>query len=71
MRLSKIERGLCYQPKPEADNTNRGTDNSHYQAKTKFNNYCFILHKLVKQEYIQETKIVGQLVNNLKGKLKT
>ena len=45
-----IERGLCYQPKPEADNTNRGTDNSHYQAKIKFNNYCFILHKLVKQE---------------------
>ena len=70
MRLSMIERGMCYQPKPEADNTNRGTDNSHYQAKTKFNN-CFILHKLVKQEYIQETKIVGQLVNNLKGKLKT
>ena len=59
------------QPKPEADNTNQGTDSSHYQAKTKFNNYCIILHKLVKQEYIQETKIVGTLVNNLKGKLKT
>ena len=26
-----IGRGSCYQPKPEADNTNRGTDNSRMQ----------------------------------------
>ena len=37
-------RGLCYLPKPkaEADNTNRGLDNSRYHAKTESNN-CFII----------------------------
>ena len=36
--------GLCYlsKPKVEADNTNRGLDNTRYHAKTKFNN-CFII----------------------------
>ena len=37
-------RGLRYLPKPkaEADNTNRGLNNSRYHAKTEFNN-CFII----------------------------
>ena len=35
---------LRYLPKPksEADNTNQGLNNSHYHAKTEFNN-CFII----------------------------
>jgi hypothetical protein len=36
-------RGLCYPPKPEAENTNRGLDNSQYHAKTESNN-CFIIY---------------------------
>ena len=34
--------GLCYLPKPEADNTNRSLDNSHYHVKTESNNCCII-----------------------------
>ena len=45
-------RGWRYLPKPqaEADNANRGLNNSRYPAKTEFNNYfiihmdCFIIH---------------------------
>ena len=56
MRLSGISRiieaGWRYLPKPqtEADNANRGLNNSRYPAKTEFNNYfiihmnCFIIH---------------------------
>ena len=38
-------RGLCYLPKPkaEADNTNRGLNNSSYPTRTEFNN-CFIIY---------------------------
>ena len=46
------DRGWRYLPKPqaEADNANRGLNNSRYPAKTEFNNYfiihmdCFIIH---------------------------
>ena len=42
MKLSENNQGraLCYPPKPndEADNINRGLDNSRYRAKTEFNN---------------------------------
>ena len=30
--------------KAEGDNTNQDLDNSGYKVKTKFNNYCFIMH---------------------------
>ena len=33
---------MCYLSKPEADNTNRGLNNSSYPARTEFNN-CFII----------------------------
>ena len=38
-------RGLCYlqKPKAEADNTNRGLNNSSYPTRTEFNN-CFIIY---------------------------
>ena len=38
-------RGLGYlqKPKAEADNTNRGLNNSSYPARTDFNN-CFIIY---------------------------
>ena len=36
------DRGLCYLPKAEADNTNRDLNNSSYPARTEFNN-CFII----------------------------
>ena len=35
-------RGLCY-PKAEADNANRGLNNSSYPTRTEFNN-CFIIY---------------------------
>ena len=34
---------LSAEAKAEADNTNRGFDNSRYHAKTESNN-CFIMH---------------------------
>ena len=38
-------RGFCYLPKPkaEADNTNRGLNNSSYPTRNEFNN-CFIIY---------------------------
>ena len=36
-------RGLCYLPKAEAVNTNRGLNNSSYPTRTEFNN-CFIIY---------------------------
>ena len=57
MRLSGISRiieaevgVICRSPQAEADNANRGLNNSRYPAKTEFNNYfiihmdCFIIH---------------------------
>ena len=38
-----LGRGLCYLPKAEADNTNRGLNNSSYPTRTEFNN-CFIIY---------------------------
>ena len=42
-RIIKAEVCVIYRSEAEADNTNRGLDNSPYHTKTEFNN-CFIIH---------------------------
>ena len=48
-------RGWRYLPKPqaEADNANRGLNNSRYPAKTEFNNY-FIIHFARKVSHVNK-----------------
>ena len=43
------DRGLCYRPKAEVDNTDRGLDNSRYHTKTEFNN-CFIIYSKARKK---------------------
>ncbi len=44
---------MCYLPKPkaEADNTNRGLNNSSYPTRTEFNN-CFIIYLYLYRTYV-------------------
>ena len=58
-----LGRGLCCLPKPEADNTNRGLNNSSYPARTEFNN-CFIIFQLFSIVRLQGQLIYDEMTHN-------
>ena len=51
-------RGLCYLPKPkaEADNTNRGLNNSSFPTRTEFNN-CLIIYLYLRTFPLKKTLV--------------